>query len=65
MSSMASGLERLKWPYRLARPLAETPQYWLNLQADYDLKTAALGLGRKLSHVHEYTAMKKIAQAKR
>ncbi len=47
------------------KAFGQTPQYWLNLQADYDLKTAALGLGRKLSHVHEYTAMKKIAQAKR
>jgi addiction module HigA family antidote len=47
------------------KAFGQTPQYWLNLQADYDLKTAARGLGRKLSHVHEYTATGKIAQAKR
>jgi addiction module HigA family antidote len=47
------------------KAFGQTPQYWLKLQADYDLKTAARDLGRKLSQVHEYTFTRKIAQAKR
>jgi len=30
----------------------QTPQYWLNLQADYDLKTAEKNLKPKLTHIH-------------
>lgn len=30
----------------------QTPQYWLNLQADYDLKTAEASLGKLLNNVH-------------
>jgi antitoxin HigA-1 len=47
------------------KAFGQTPQYWLNLQADYDLKTAARDLGRKLAHVHEYKTTGKIEQAKR
>lgn len=34
------------------RAFDQTPQYWLNLQADYDLKTAAAGMGARLKAVH-------------
>ncbi len=30
----------------------QTPQYWLNLQADYDLKMAEKALKPRLDHVH-------------
>lgn len=30
----------------------QTPQYWLNLQAAYDLKTAEARLGKLLNGVH-------------
>ena len=30
----------------------QTPQYWLNLQADYDLKSAEKALKPKLARVH-------------
>jgi antitoxin HigA-1 len=30
----------------------QTPQYWLNLQADYDLKSAEKALKPKLSRIH-------------
>lgn len=30
------------------RALDQSPQYWLNLQADYDLKTAEASIGRRL-----------------
>jgi addiction module HigA family antidote len=29
-----------------------TPQYWLNLQADYDLKTAEASMGERLKAIH-------------
>ena len=35
------------------RALGQSPQYWLNLQADYDLKTAEAGMGRQLKAVAE------------
>ena len=38
---------------RLGRALRQTPQYWLNLQADFDLKTAQVALGSKLEAVRE------------
>ena len=28
--------------------LGQSPQYWLNLQADYDLKTAEAAIGKQL-----------------
>ena len=34
------------------RAFRQTPQYWLNLQADYDLKTAKASIGPRLSAVH-------------
>jgi plasmid maintenance system antidote protein VapI len=34
------------------RAFEQTPQYWLNLQAAYDLKTAEASLDKLLSHVH-------------
>ncbi len=30
------------------RALDQSPQYWLNLQADYDLKTAEASIGLRL-----------------
>ena len=37
------------------RALDQTPQYWLNLQADYDLKTAEASIGPRLLAVHSVT----------
>ena len=34
------------------RAFDQTPQYWLNLQADYDLKIAAAGMRARLKAVH-------------
>ena len=34
------------------RAFEQTPQYWLNLQVIYDLKTAAASLGKLLNQVH-------------
>ena len=34
------------------RAFEQTPQYWLNLQAVYDLKTAEASLGKLLNQVH-------------
>lgn len=36
---------------RLGRALGQTPQYWLNLQADYDLKTAQAALKDSLDSI--------------
>ena len=33
------------------RALGQSPQYWLNLQADYDLKTAETAIGERLQTV--------------
>ncbi|MBN2391256.1 MAG: HigA family addiction module antidote protein [Anaerolineae bacterium] len=33
------------------RALEQSPQYWLNLQADYDLKTAETTIGKQLQAV--------------
>ncbi len=33
------------------RALSQTPQYWLNLQATYDLKVAEQFIGKRLSAV--------------
>lgn len=41
---------------RLGRALGQTPRYWLNLQADYDLKTAQVGLASSLNAVRELHA---------
>ena len=37
------------------RALDQTPQYWLNLQADYDLKTAEASIGPRLRAIHSVT----------
>jgi len=37
------------------RALDQSPQYWLNLQADYDLKTAEASIGPRLRAVHPVT----------
>jgi addiction module HigA family antidote len=37
------------------RALDQSPQYWLNLQADYDLKTAAASMGPRLLAIHSLT----------
>ena len=34
------------------RAFEQSPQYWLNLQAAYDLKTAEASLGKLLAEVH-------------
>jgi antitoxin HigA-1 len=35
------------------RALGQSPQYWLNLQAAYDLKTAEVGISKQLMTVTE------------
>jgi len=35
------------------RTLSQSPQYWLNLQATYDLKTAEQSIGKRLRAVIE------------
>src|SRR3970282_2563280 len=35
------------------RALGQSPQYWLNLQATYDLKTAEQAIGNRLNAVAE------------
>lgn len=34
------------------KAFGQTPQYWLNLQADYDIKTAERKVGVRLAQVH-------------
>ena len=36
----------------IGRAFNQSPQYWLNLQATYDLKIAEANLGRLLDEVH-------------
>lgn len=40
----------------LGRAFGQSPQYWLNLQARFDLTTAEASLGRRLRAVHSITA---------
>ena len=40
----------------LGRAFDQSPQYWLNLQARFDLATAEASLGRRLNKVHSLTA---------
>ena len=35
-----------------AKAFEQTPQYWLNLQANYDLKIAEESMGSKLMKIH-------------
>lgn len=37
------------------RAFDQTPQYWMNLQADYDLKTAESSIGKRLVDIHTFT----------
>jgi addiction module HigA family antidote len=37
------------------RAFDQSPQYWLNLQADYDLKTAQASIGPRLLAIHSVT----------
>lgn len=39
----------------LGRAFGQSPQYWLNLQMDYDLKTAQVTIGKQLKAVTELT----------
>lgn len=41
---------------RLGQALGQSPQYWLNLQADYDLKIAKAAFKDSLSQVRELVA---------
>jgi addiction module HigA family antidote len=36
---------------RFARAFGQTPPYWLNLQSDFDLKTAQSALGKSIAHI--------------
>lgn len=36
---------------RFGRAFGQTPQYWLNLQSDYDLKTVQSMLGKDIAHI--------------
>lgn len=37
-----------------ARAFDQSPQYWLNLQASYDLKMAETSIGKRLAAVHSF-----------
>jgi addiction module HigA family antidote len=37
------------------RAFNQSPQYWLNLQASYDLKTAEASIGKRLAGVHTFS----------
>jgi addiction module HigA family antidote len=37
------------------RAFDQSPHYWLNLQADYDLKSAEASIGSRLRAVHSVT----------
>lgn len=41
----------------LGRAFNQTPQYWLNLQADYDLKTAETEIGGRLAGVQMFAGV--------
>jgi addiction module HigA family antidote len=36
------------------KAFGQSPQYWINLQAAYDLKTAEKGIRRRLAGIHEF-----------
>ncbi len=46
------------------RALGQSPQYWLNLQAAYDLKTAEHSLGKQLRAVAEFARPSLLGPAK-
>jgi antitoxin HigA-1 len=37
---------------RFGRAFNQSPQYWLNLQSDYDLRTAKASIGPRLRAIH-------------
>jgi addiction module HigA family antidote len=37
------------------RAFDQSPQYWLNLQADFDLKAAESSIGLRLADIHAFT----------
>ena len=37
------------------RAFVQSPQYWLNLQASYDLKTAEVGIRKRLASIHSFS----------
>jgi addiction module HigA family antidote len=39
------------------RALDQSPHYWLNLQAAYDLKTAVENIGGRLDQVHSFAGV--------
>ena len=40
----------------IGKAFGQTPQYWMNLQVSYDLKTAGLSLEDKLRHIRQFEA---------
>jgi addiction module HigA family antidote len=36
------------------RAFNQSPQYWLNLQASYDLKIAKASIGKRLAGIHSF-----------
>ncbi|TCQ79643.1 XRE family plasmid maintenance system antidote protein [Ochrobactrum sp. BH3] len=41
---------------RLAKFLRTTPEFWMNMQASYDLKTEAAAIKDELAEIHELEA---------
>lgn len=41
----------------IGRAFDQSPQYWLNLQSFYDLKTAEAAIGGRLSEVHSFSSV--------
>ncbi|EFM55431.1 HigA family addiction module antidote protein [Brucella sp. 6810] len=41
---------------RLAKFLRTTPEFWMNMQASYDLKTEAVAIQDQLAAIHEMEA---------
>lgn len=37
------------------RAFDQSPQYWINLQSDFDLKAAQSSLGARLASIHSFT----------
>ena len=40
---------------RFGRALGQSPEYWLNLQAAYDLKNATTSIGKRLKQIEAVT----------
>lgn len=40
----------------IGKAFGQTPQYWMNLQVNYDLKVASHGLKNRLKHIHQFEA---------